>query len=417
MTSQRIRSLYLHAPFCARRCFYCDFAVKVRRTGDLDAWIRGLTAELSLRERQCATAEFPLDDRLETLYIGGGTPSLLGPGAMMAVREMIGSERLGEGGGVPGSPVDTSTRGAPGAPTDRTDAPTTAQPLEWTAEANPESLTPEVAAAWWEAGTNRLSLGVQSFQPEVLRWMGRLHGARGAERAVEVARDAGFREISIDLIFGLPESVGGSGGRDWTADLDRTLSLEIPHVSLYGLTAEPGTGLGRGVAAGRVRMTDDERYRDEYLEAHRRLTEAGYRHYEVSNFALPGSESRHNQRYWDGSPWLGLGNGAHSYLPPRRFWNLHDWDDYLQRAEAGDDPTESEEEVGPDAMRLEQIWTALRTDRGLDPSHVQGGLGAPARARMDGWVESGKAREVEGRVALTAEGWLLLDSLAVELDS
>jgi len=383
-----VRSLYLHAPFCARRCFYCDFAVKVRRTGDLDGWVRGLRGELKLRMAQCEEAGVPLADHLETVYIGGGTPSLLGPDAMAAVRELIGADRL-------------------------TGATSSGEPLEWTSEANPESLTAEIATAWRAAGTNRLSLGVQSFEPAVLRWMGRLHGAEGAEQAVQIARKAGFDELSIDLIFGLPDGVGGEGGRDWTADLKRTLALEVPHVSLYGLTAEPGTGLGRGVAAGRVQMVDEERYRDEYLEAHERLTAAGYRHYEVSNFALPGSESRHNQRYWDGSPWLGLGNGAHSYLPPHRFWNLRSWDDYLNRVEAGGDPTDGTEVVGGEVARLEEVWTGLRTDRGVPLS----GLDSAAQDRVRGWIQRGHARESEGRVALTPEGWLLLDTLAVELES
>jgi oxygen-independent coproporphyrinogen-3 oxidase len=373
--STPIGSVYVHAPFCARRCFYCDFAVEVRRRGDSVEWSRAVASELERRLSQGVV----LADRIRTLYVGGGTPSLLGPEAMDRMLELLGPGRL------------------------------SAPDLEWTAEANPESLTPEVARGWREAGVTRLSLGVQSFQAAPLRWMGRLHGSEGAVRAVETARAAGFEEISVDLIFALPEGVT----RNWSEDLGRVIALGVPHVSLYGLTAEAGTGLGRGVEAGRLRMADDERYRDEYLEAHARLTEAGYLHYEVSNFARPGSESRHNTAYWDRSPYLGLGNGAHSFVSPMRWWNVRDWSDYRDTLARGGDPIDAVERLDRSGDRLEAIWTGLRTDRGL-------ALDAwPGRASdaVGSWESRGLATILEGRVVLTARGWLLLDSLAVEFDA
>ena len=375
LPSTPVGHVYVHAPFCARRCFYCDFAVEVRRTGDTDGWCAALTSELDLRRRQGVE----LADRLRTLYVGGGTPSLLGPDAMGSLARVLGPARL----------ADPS--------------------LEWTAEANPESLTPEVASAWRDAGVTRLSLGVQSFQAAPLRWMGRLHGAEGAVRAVETARAAGFEEISVDLIFALPDAVT----RSWDEDLERVADLGVPHVSLYGLTAEPGTGLGRGVEAGRVRMADDERYRTEFLEAHARLTAAGYRHYEVSNFALAGSESRHNVAYWDRSPYLGLGNGAHSFVAPERWWNVHEWADYRDALLRGDDSLDTVERLDRDGDRLEAIWTGLRTDRGLELGAWHEAAGAAARD----WASRGLAEVGDGRVRLTAEGWLLLDSLALEFDA
>jgi len=370
-----VESVYVHAPFCARRCFYCDFAVEVRRSGDVDEWITAVDREFRGRLADGVVVA----PRLRTLYVGGGTPSLLGADAMDRLRDVLGAERCsGEG-------------------------------IEWTAEANPESLTAEVAHRWRQAGVTRLSLGVQSFEPGVLRWMGRLHGADGAVRAVEIARAAGFGEISIDLIFGLPDTVE----RDWRHDLERAVELEVPHVSLYGLTAEPGTGLGRGVEAGRVRMVDDERYRAEYLEAHVRLVDAGFRHYEVSNFARPGSESRHNISYWDRSPYLGLGNGAHSFIPPVRWWNRHSWADYRTSLAESGDPTDTVERLDSGADRLERVWTGLRTSGGL----ALDGWGEEARGRAMSWIDRGLATQRGGRVRLTAEGWLLLDGLALEFDA
>jgi len=367
-------SVYVHAPFCARRCFYCDFAVKVRRTGDAPTWAAALAAEI----RILAEAGVAPAPRLATLYVGGGTPSLLGPEAMRLLREVLGEDRL----------ADPS--------------------LEWTSEANPESLTPEVARGWHEAGVNRLSLGVQSFQEGVLRWMGRLHGAEGARRAVDTAREAGVENVSVDLIFGLPESLE----RDWSRDLEEAVALGVPHVSLYGLTAEAGTPLGRRVHEGRVSMPSDDRYREEYLQAHRTLRQAGYRHYEVSNFALPGLESRHNLRYWDDSPYLGLGNSSHSYLPPVRRWNLREWDAYLQAVGEGRSPVSEEETVEGSSSALERIWLGLRTDAGIPASWLESGAGAALAAS---WEDHGLARVEGGRLVLTAEGWLLLDRLAVEL--
>jgi len=280
--------------------------------------------------------------------------------------------------------------------------------LEWTAEANPESFTPQVAAAWRRAGVNRLSFGVQSFHPEALRWMGRLHGAEGAREAVLRARRAGFENVSIDLIFGLPPAVG----RSWRADLEQALGLDVDHVSLYGLTIEPATPLGRAVREGRVLGVDEEQYREEFLLATQMLGAAGFEHYEVSNFARPGRASRHNAVYWDGRPYLGLGNGAHSYAHPLRRWNLRDWSAYSRKAAAGELPEDGRETVGAAERRLERIWLALRTTSGLPLNE----LSAQGRRRVGRWQADGLADISDDSVRLTPEGWLLLDRLALELD-
>ena len=370
-----IRSVYIHAPFCTRRCFYCDFAVKVSPP-DCAAWLKALAGELSALEQE---GTFLLDRTLETLYIGGGTPSLLGANAMTGVRNLIGDERLGH--------FD----------------------LEWTAEANPENFTKEVATGWRFAGVNRLSLGIQSFHAPALRWMGRLHGPDGARLAVDVARAAGFENLSVDLIFGLPAHLE----REWERDLDETLLLEPDHISLYGLTAEAATPLGRAVAEGREDLPGEAGYEQEYLSAVARLAEAGYEAYEVSNFALPGFQSRHNSVYWSGEPYIGLGNGAHSYRHPVRRWNSRDWDAYRTRAAGAGLPLEDSEELDATKVRLERIWLGLRTRRGI----ALQGLPSSARDRMRRWEEKGLAVANENVARLTPKGWLVMDRLTVELDS
>ena len=371
-----VRSLYVHAPFCPRRCNYCDFAVHVSSSSDrVAAWVEAIAGEWRHLETEGWVA---VAERLDTLFVGGGTPSQLGPTAMDGLAAIFGSERL------------------------------SGPDLEWTAEANPESFTPEVAEAWSAAGVNRISLGVQSFDESVLRWMGRLHGADGSEAAVRTARDAGIPNLSFDLIFGLPARLA----RDWSSDLDRALDLEPPHVSLYGLTVEPGTHLGRAVDEGREVPLGEDRYREEYLLAVDRLTEAGYTHYEVSNFARDGLVSRHNSVYWSGAPYLGLGNGAHSFSTPVRRWNLREWESYRTRAVDGISPVGDREVLNAEALLLERVWLALRTSDGLDLD----GTNQPTRAVVDRWAHAGLARVDANRVVLTARGWLVMDQLTVELD-
>jgi oxygen-independent coproporphyrinogen-3 oxidase len=367
--------------------------VTVAAGGDAEAWIGALAAELTWIRREGLLAPAP---ELDTLFVGGGTPSHLGPEAMGMLGRILGRERLA----VPG--------------------------LEWTGEANPESFTRLVAEGWAEAGVNRVSLGAQSFHDGALRWMGRLHGKEGTARAVEEARRAGIGNLSVDLLFGLPADVE----RDWDRDLEVALSLEVPHLSLYGLSVEEGTPLERDVREGRESPPEEERYRDEYLRAADVLSAAGYRHYEVGNFALPGFEARHNLACWRFRPYLGLGNSAHSYLPPIRRWNLRRWDAYQTSVQGGGSPLAGHEIVDGEAARLERIWMALRTAAGLPVDNL------PPRARRTvelwktrGWARSLEERDEAGRgprrdgrgggrekVRLTPEGWLLLDELALALD-
>lgn len=367
--------LYIHVPFCARRCSYCDFAVTALREPPVESWLDAIERELAL-----VVEEEGWGDRLrlKTLFIGGGTPSLLGEGAMAELRRRL-------------EPFISLS-----------------DEVEWTVEANPESFDLALARDWHDAGVNRLSLGVQSFDEEALRWMGRLHGSDGPARAVDAARRAGIENYSIDLIFGLPARLG----RDWGADLERALGLEPNHISLYGLTAEPATPLGRWVSEGRERLAEEEVYEREYLLASETLRGAGFEHYEVSNFARPGYRSRHNRAYWTGAAYLGLGSGAHSFLPPVRRWNLRAWEAYRRAVAAGESPVAESEVVTGDAARLERIWLGLRAD-GLPRESW-----SPAQERLaDRWARAGWAVGGGGPLRLTPQGWLLLDRLAVEFDA
>lgn len=368
--------LYVHAPFCARRCSYCDFAVHVSSDPPVAAWAESVGGELRM-----VAAEQGWDRSLplRTLYLGGGTPSLLGPGAVGRLLDALGAH------------VDLG------------------ELAEFTAEANPESFLPALARDWLNAGVDRLSFGAQTFHEPSLRWMGRLHGSEGPGRAVALARATGFANIGLDLIFGLPERLG----RDLDADLDGVLALGPEHVSVYGLSVEEGTPLGRWVAEGRESVPEQERYREEYLLVADRLRAEGYVHYEVSNFARPGRESRHNAAYWLGVPYVGLGNGAHSYVPPHRWWNRRDWAEYRTAVTSGDSPRADSEVVGPAGSRLERLWLGLRTIEGV-PLEA---LSAERLTVVQEWVRQGWADRDAERVRLTLDGWLLLDRLTVELDA
>jgi oxygen-independent coproporphyrinogen-3 oxidase len=312
-----------------------------------------------------------------TIYFGGGTPSLLPPEAISSLLTSL-----------PGAFAGRFSLDA----------------FEVTLEANPEDVTPSAAAAWRKAGVNRISLGSQSFDDRVLKWMHRVHDAARIGQAVKTLRSAGFDNISLDLIFALPAELE----RDWRKDLVHASALEPEHLSLYGLTVEERTPLARWVSRGASSAPDDDRYADEYLLAHERLALAGYEFYEVSNAARGGRISRHNSAYWTGEPYRGLGPAAHSFDGRRRSWNKRAWEDYRKAIKAGESPVESEEVLAPEQERLERLYLGLRTRQGLPASVVPSD-------RRTAWVAAGWAEEDEGRVRLTAPGWLLLDTLVRDL--
>ena len=365
--SQVSRHVYVHVPFCARRCSYCDFAIAVRRSVPVDDFVEALEQELSLR------TDFR-HGPVETMYLGGGTPSRLGPAGVRRVLDVVRARFTPE----------------PGA--------------EITIEANPEDVTLEDAAQWREAGATRVSLGIQSFDNEVLRWMHRTHDAARAADAASYLRLAGFEDWSLDLIFALPPEVQ----RSWTEDLSRAIDLGPAHISCYGLTIEPLTPVVRWRERGQVHDADEERYEAEFLEAHRLLSDAGYDHYEVSNYARSGRRARHNAAYWRRVPYIGLGPSAHSFDGTTRRWNTREYVAWRERTLAGQDPVEGTESLDTQAVTLEQAYLGLRTSTGVFIDEAN--AGDFARWRDRGWADT-----VDGVGRLTPEGWLRLDALVADL--
>jgi oxygen-independent coproporphyrinogen-3 oxidase len=363
--------VYLHVPFCARRCSYCDFAIAVRREVPSAAYTDAIIREWALWVGDRVWDESPV---IETIYFGGGTPSRISPGAIARLLDRLTHDR----------PV------AAGA--------------EITLEANPDDVTPQTSASWRAAGVNRISLGVQSFDPAVLQWMHRVHTAEQVPAAVEALRCAGFDNLSLDLIFGIP----GNLGRDWEADLDRAFGLEPEHLSLYGLTVEPHTVLGHRAGRGELTPVDEERYAAEFLAAHQALSARGYDHYEVSNAALPGHHARHNSAYWKRAPFIGLGPSAHSGFGQERRWNIREWAEYQRALQSGRSPLVGREELDQPAIQLEDVYLGLRTRNGVPEHRI------PSAARV-AWVGSGWAELQDGRIRLTPEGWLRLDALAASI--
>jgi len=281
--------------------------------------------------------------------------------------------------------------------------------FEVTLEANPEDVTPAHATAWRRAGVNRVSLGAQSFDDRVLTWMHRSHDAARIGGAVRTLRDAGFDNLSLDLIFALPAELQ----RDWERDLELALSLGPDHLSLYGLTVEERTPLARWISRGAVAAPEDDRYAEEYLLAHLRLAAYGYRFYEVSNACRDGFRSRHNSAYWSGRAYVGLGPAAHSYDGRARRWNIPAWPAYARAIAAGRSPVECEEILTPEQRELERLYLALRTDAGL-PVTALDRPRPPSTAR---WIEHGWAEVNAGRLVCTPQGWLRLDALVGDLTS
>lgn len=387
------RHLYVHVPFCARRCSYCDFAIAVRRATPVREYLRALERELALAARE---------GPLATLYLGGGTPSRLGAEGVADLARLV----------KPGADLE-----------------------EFTIEANPDDVTVAAARAWAEAGVNRVSLGAQSFDPAALAWMHRTHDAAAIGAAVRTVRRAGIARLSLDLIFALPDQLR----RNWRSDLDRAIALEPDHISLYGLTVEPGTALARWIARGQSGPVDERRYEQEYLLAHEVLAAAGFVFYEVSNAARPGCEARHNRAYWQLAPYLGVGPAAHSFDGSSRWWNEAAYAAWLRRVNAGERPVAAREVLNPEQQRLERSYLALRTREGLE-------LDEALAAKVEPWVRAGWAQVVrrddglaaspttgshaqessEGpshgptaprpyRLHLTPQGWLRLDELVATL--
>ena len=338
--------IYYHIPFCKRICSYCDFYRTVQ-TARLPEVIGAMCREI------VAQAGFLRGEPIRTRYFGGGTPSLCTHGQL---EQLLAATA----GSFDCSAVE-----------------------ETTLEANPDDLTEAYLRGLRPLGIDRLSIGIQSFDDEALRLMNRRHTAAEAEAAVERARDAGFTNLTADLIFGVP----GFGGASLERSIERLLRLDVPHVSAYLLTVEPRTRFGVLTARGELHEVPEAVCEAEYDLIHRRLTEAGYLHYEVSNYARPGFRALHNSRYWDGTPYLGIGPAAHSYDGVRRSWNSASVERYLQGEPRGVELLSDED------RRLEYLLTRLRTADGFAPDDYAARFGAEELHRLEHraarWLENG----------------------------
>ncbi len=383
-------ALYIHFPFCNSKCIYCDF-YSIIQLDKKPRYLNALRREIELYRQNPAFA----GSQLSTLYLGGGTPSLLTMEELKHLLHWV------------------------------SDGFSFAPDIEITCEANPGTLTANRLTGYRQAGVNRLSIGVQSFNDKELRQLSRIHTARDAEAALKKAGTAGFENLGIDLIFGIPYQDLNS----WEFTLRKAIELSPQHLSMYGLTIESGTPLARAINEGKVTRCDEELEREMYLCGKQVLEAAGYEHYEISNFAKPGHRSRHNQRYWDGSPFLSLGPSAHSFDGSKRWWNKADLTAYCEQLEAGVLPVEGSEILADQQRMLEMIMLGLRRREGIDlaawqelsgrsflsdMAKVIDGLGGiDEKAKPFSESPAGKLLTLQdGKLCLTREGLLLYDSIS-----
>lgn len=382
----QLPGLYIHIPFCLRKCAYCGFYSTTDRSR-IPAFRSALRREMD-HFREWAT---PFD----TLYIGGGTPSVLHEDDLQ------------------GLIVDLQT-----AFTITTDA-------EVTVEANPADITDDLLAALRQSGVNRLNIGVQSFDDGSLALLGRRHTALQAIGAVRRAREAGFKNIGLDLIYGLPSSPSeGEISAEaeplfaaWVATLHTAIGMNPEHLSCYQLTLEGKTPLAKRCRTGGLILPGESRQADYFLTTAQILEESGYRHYEVSNFARPGRESRHNRKYWRHVPYLGLGPAAHSFSGRERRWNISSVNAYIDKLESGREPVQSRETLSDEELRLEALFLGFRTRRGLclEAFKIRHGrdLLAERRDMVERLSEEGLVEIHDGFLRPTRAGMAIADSLAL----
>lgn len=327
--------------------------------------MRAVVKEIEQRQHEAG-------EPIRTVYIGGGTPSTLEIELVTALTKAIDSTNI----------------------------------AEYTVEVNPGDVTEEYLRGLRALGVNRLSMGVQSFQDELLQQIGRRHTAAEAMEAVQTAQKAGFENLSIDLMYALP----GQTMAQWKADIERAIGLGVQHLSSYGLMYEEGTAMTQMRDRGELQETDEETENAMYDYLCKRVKEAGFRHYEVSNFALPGYEAQHNSSYWDGTPYVGVGAGAHSYTGNVRSWNPNDLEGYIQGIEKGTLVRESETLSEADLYN-EQVMLGLRTDKGCWLSPSRDRREAVGKLRQKGLVRVSE----DGRVIATQEGLHVLNRIIEEL--
>ena len=375
-------AFYVHIPYCARRCGYCDFNTYTPSELSISSDLSGVSRDsidLLIAEINSAR-KISKADLVPTIFFGGGTPTLIEPADLGRVVTAIKNN------------FDL----APNA--------------EITTEANPDTVTPAKLAELREAGINRISFGMQSAVPHVLAALDRTHNPANVARSVNDARAAGFDEVSVDLIYGTP----GESMSDWQESIDVALSLPISHISAYALIVEQGTKLGAQVKRGEVVMPDDDETADKYVLADAKFGAAGLNWYELSNWSKAGSESRHNLAYWNGDNWWGAGPGAHSHIDGRRWWNVKHPTAYKEKISSGQSPMHEEEVLNDEQKNSERMMLEIRLAKGIDAKTLDSGQLAilesfknQGHLLADSWAA--------GRIVLSTSGRLIADRIVREI--
>jgi oxygen-independent coproporphyrinogen-3 oxidase len=368
------QALYIHIPFCASKCRYCDFASEVAGAGTVRKCLDAIHEELRRRG--------DMADTLSSVYIGGGTPSLMSGDQITQLLETV------------------------------TSSFQVSETSEITIETNPGDCTGAIARTWRDLGANRVSVGAQSFDPAVLAFLGRRHTVDDIYRTMTSVRDAGFSNISIDLIYGVP----GQNSAGWRETLRKTVDLQPTHVAVYGLTCEPGTPLSADVDAGRVRPIDEETELSMYRTAIETLENAGIHHYEISNFAVPGSESRHNMVYWRNEPYVGIGPGAVSYIDGTRITNHRAIDAYVDAMNKLGTAAAESERISPEMEMAETCIQMLRLTEGIDRTEFRHRFGKEItdvyKEALNTLAETNLIEVTEAKVRHTQKGRELANETA-----
>lgn len=371
--------VYVQVPFCQTKCTYCNFHTGVVARSLFAPYVDAVCREI----RECDSLR---GSHVDTVYVGGGTPSLLEPADLARI---LGAIRGASGRG------------------------------EWeeaTLEADPETITLEKAIDWRKAGVDRISMGVQSFNDMELRAAGRMHRRENIYRAMEILRDAGFYNVSVDLIAGLPHQTRES----WHASARELIALRPEHVSVYLLEVDEGSRLGKEILRGggkysAGKVPSDDEMADFYERACGALAGAGYEHYEISNWALPACASKHNLKYWRREPYLGFGAGAHSFNGAKRWSNVHDPSAYTAAVAGGKSPVEQEEFITPAQALNEEFFLGLRQLAGIDLARIERKYGARMSAQVEKLASSGLLERDGDWIRLNAERLTISNEVFVEL--
>ena len=376
-------AFYIHIPYCIKRCGYCDFNTYTPSELQITAGLKNITnsyTTLLITEIKSARKQVGERAVVPSIFFGGGTPSLMEAEDIKSIISTIGSE------------FDL------------------AGDIEITLESNPDTVDKDKLEKFYQAGINRISFGMQSAVPHVLATLDRTHNPDNLYQVTKWASEVGFKEISVDLIYGTP----GESKSDWQKSIDTALSLPITHISAYALIIEEGTKLAAQIKRGEVDQVDDDLTAEKYLMADNAFTKFGFNWYELSNWSKVNSESKHNLAYWLGKNWWGAGPGAHSHLNGKRFWNVKHPNLYKQKIDANESPVADSEDLKELQIESERLMLSIRLPSGVEKNT----LNEQQISDLSGYVESGhldKGDWDNGRATLTLNGRLIADRIVREI--